>query len=69
MMAKQPVPPCNGALTAAADLPVLIFWLAIYVHRRFEPWCPWCRHDGGGELEAEVPGPPGDRKPVPAGSA
>ena len=35
-------------------------------HRRLQPWCPWCREDGGGEHVAEEPPvlPHDDRLPV-----
>jgi hypothetical protein len=26
-------------------------------HRRLQPWCPWCRGDGGGEHESISPDP------------
>jgi hypothetical protein len=32
--------------------------LAYTTHRRLQPWCPWCRDDGGGEHEDISPTPP-----------
>jgi hypothetical protein len=42
----------------------LIYLMRSYVtHRRLQPWCPWCRQDGGGseEFDDSVPPPPSDR--------
>lgn len=41
------------------------------IHRRLQPWCPWCRHRGHGDDDDDVvvpDGPPGYSKdsPVPA---
>jgi hypothetical protein len=40
--------------------------LAYTTHRRLQPWCPWCRSDGGGEHEDTSPTPPpvDHRQPV-----
>jgi hypothetical protein len=40
--------------------------LAYTTHRRLQPWCPWCRSDGGGEHEDVSPPPPpvDHRQPV-----
>jgi hypothetical protein len=42
----------------------MIYLIAAYsTHRRLQPWCPWCRGDGGGEHEDTAPGPlPDDRR-------
>jgi hypothetical protein len=53
----------------------LVFWiivqssliyliLAYSTHRRLQPWCPWCRNDGGGgeDEPARPDPPPGDRR-------
>jgi hypothetical protein len=31
--------------------------LAYSTHRRLQPWCPWCRDDGGGQDDPVVPDP------------
>lgn len=37
--------------------------LSYSTHRRLQPWCPWCRNDGGGEDDPVSPDPvPGDRR-------
>lgn len=39
--------------------------LAYSTHRRLQPWCPWCRNDGGGDGDDQpaTPDPvPGDRR-------
>jgi len=66
--------PVHGWAKAVAvtcfAVPVAAVWAALYVHRKVEPWCPWCHPGGGGEDEVLEPeGPPGDRLPVPAGGA
>jgi hypothetical protein len=34
----------------------MIYLIAAQVtHRRLQPWCPWCRDDGGGEHVDEAP--------------
>lgn len=38
--------------------------MAYTMHRRLQPWCPWCRGDGGGERDEDdvtPPAPPVDR--------
>jgi hypothetical protein len=64
--------PAHGwvlALTVTCfTVPLATAWAALYVHRKVEPWCPWCHPGGGGEDEVPEPDkPPGDRLPVPAG--
>ncbi|WP_375482096.1 hypothetical protein [uncultured Jatrophihabitans sp.] len=50
----------------ATSTPGRVFWvvmqlsmiyliLAQSTHRRLQPWCPWCRGDGGGEDVDETP--------------
>lgn len=40
--------------------------LAYTAHRRLQPWCPWCREDGGGdERDTAPPPPPVDRRRLP----
>lgn len=42
---------------------VSVFAVAQRVHRRLQPWCPYCRWEGGGKEEAvpEVPDPAASR--------
>jgi hypothetical protein len=56
-----------GADGAFSSLIVVVFWASLYVHRKVEPWCPWChpRDDGGSEAW-EPDGPPANRLPAPA---
>jgi hypothetical protein len=51
-----------------ADVLIAAVWASFYVHRKVEPWCPWCHPRGDGGSEAWEPaGPPGSHLPVPAG--
>jgi hypothetical protein len=57
-----------GAIDAVALLVLASSYVAMYVHRRLYPWCPWCHWDDGGPREL-VPDPdPEDHgvKPVPS---
>lgn len=40
---------------AAMQLSMIYLILAQSSHRRLQPWCPWCRGDGGGEDVDETP--------------
>lgn len=52
------------ALMAVAAL-LLVPWAVLSrVHGKVQPWCPWCRDDGGESEEAEVPDPSWNQ-PVP----
>ena len=60
----------RGAAGALGDVILATYWVSLYVHRKVEPWCPWChpRDDEGDE--GFVPdGPPGNRIPAPVGPA
>lgn len=52
----------SGQLFWALMQTSMIYLILSYsTHRRLQPWCPWCRGDGGGE-DAEEPATP---DPVP----
>ncbi len=57
-----------GALGRVAwtllQLSMIYLVLSYATHRRLQPWCPWCRDDGGGGDDDPVsPDPvPGDRR-------
>jgi hypothetical protein len=40
---------------AVIQLSMVYLILAQSTHRRLQPWCPWCRADGGGEDVDETP--------------
>jgi hypothetical protein len=46
---------------AVAQSSMVYLVLAYSSHRRFQPWCPQCRNDGGGEGEFDPP------RPLPSG--
>jgi hypothetical protein len=47
----------RNALMTGVDVLLIVELMAIYVHRRLYPWCPWCRH-GGRDDRVEAPTPP-----------
>ena len=56
-----------GAANAFIDIVAGTYWASFYVHRKVEPWCPWCHPRDDGPSQARVPdAPPGNRLPVPA---
>jgi hypothetical protein len=40
---------------AAAQLSMVYLILSYSTHRRLQPWCPWCRGDGGGDKVDDAP--------------
>lgn len=49
----------------AVYVPLMLMMVCFHIHSGLQPWCPWCRDDGGGE-GSEVPEPQEDHgKPVP----
>lgn len=47
---------------ALAQSSMVYLVMATSTHRKLQPWCPWCRDDGGGEDRAPLdPPPPRDR--------
>lgn len=42
-------------LWAVVQLSTVWLILSQTTHRRLQPWCPWCRGDGGGEDVDETP--------------
>ncbi len=53
------VPGQRGVLFWALVQTTMIYLILAYsTHRRLQPWCPWCREDGGGhDEEPSVPDP------------
>jgi hypothetical protein len=50
----------------AVYLPTMLLMVSIQVHGRLQPWCPWCRGDGGdGEVERAPEPDPGRSNPSP----
>lgn len=45
-------PSWGPALATAAFAWIVVGLWATRVHNRLAPWCPWCRHGGGGDDEA-----------------
>lgn len=43
---------------AIAQSSMIYLIISYTTHRRLQPWCPWCRGDGGGEHEDVSPTPP-----------
>lgn len=42
---------------AAVQSTMIALVLAYSTHRSLQPWCPWCRDDGGGEEHVDTPEP------------
>jgi hypothetical protein len=42
---------------AAVQSSMIYLVLAYSAHRRFQPWCPACRNDGGGQSFTDAPDP------------
>jgi hypothetical protein len=60
----------RGAAGALGDVILATYWVSLYVHRKVEPWCPWCHpRDDEGDEEFVPDGPPGNRLPAPVGPA
>lgn len=58
----------RGAAGTIGDVVLAAWWVSLYVHRKVEPWCPWCHpRDDEGDEEFVPDGPPGTRIPAPAG--
>lgn len=54
-----------GRIMVACAVALLLPWAAlIRVHGRLQPWCPWCR-DNGGENAAEDAPDPSRNQPAP----
>ena len=43
---------------ALVQLSMIYLILSYSSHRKLQPWCPWCRGDGGGGDDADVAPPP-----------
>lgn len=52
------LPGTGGQLIWALVQCTMIYLIAAYTaHRRLQPWCPWCRGDGGGGEYEDAPPP------------
>lgn len=40
---------------ALIQLTMVYVVLSYATHRKFQPWCPWCSEDGGGDHAEDVP--------------
>jgi hypothetical protein len=52
------LPGSPGRVVWALAQSSMIYLIASYsAHRRLQPWCPWCRGDGGGGAPEQAPTP------------